>query len=647
MKFSRRSSFFSFISSFLALLAHDPARAQMPLAALEPLPATVSAENTAVPEVQNLTFLSTNDFHGAAEPALNRFNRIQGGIAVYGGIVKAIREAAAAETPPRGVIVTDAGDQFQGRLISNINEGRLMFRALQRVGMDAIIPGNHDYDFGPEGWLQDRADPNAPTAAGRNPRGIIEELAGSVRDSFPMLSANTFLRNSMVDAVGVPVEVNSLCVPTNPGLRINWSHAQRPSFLQGHKIFVRNGVRIAVIGIDTTSTPTTTTPENVSDLCFVDEVRAYLSQRHQLDQLADVFVMLIHAGDTSSDFPLLQMIRRIRAYETKNPIYRGRHIVDVVLAGHTHFIEDKNIDGIPIVQAASSGQYFARIDLTVTRESPQSRWQVQREVPARPELAKYWVLPVSETQCGSRAPASCRVVNGRAQWGGVEVRPIQAIVEDIAQVRQGIGAIASRVVAHSDGRLARDRILESPLANALTDTVRQMTQTQFAFVNTGGIRTDLPAGTITYEQLFSVFPFNNHILRVGPMSWPVVKAALENSIRTCGEHGALMQSGLRVRYSRNCPSQAAGAQLIDVALADGTVLMSGGQESPAAVGLTFNVALLDFLASGGSGYSMFAGVPVQLDYGILREEMTTYLLRSPPTWSSQVDGRWTLVVPTP
>src|SRR5262249_43388478 len=155
-------------------------------------------------------------------------------------------------------------------------------------------PGNHDYDFGPVGWLEDEI---APTTVDKDPRGALKAALRYAR--FPLISANTFLRSSIRDALGNHVQVDQQgCSPivqagkTLP--QIDWSTAVSTGLLKPYVIKEVGGVRVALIGIDNVYTPTTTTPANVSDLCFEHETDTYLRIREQLDGAADVFILLIH-----------------------------------------------------------------------------------------------------------------------------------------------------------------------------------------------------------------------------------------------------------------------------------------------------------------------------------------------------------------
>jgi hypothetical protein len=129
------------------------------------------------------------------------------------------------------------------------------------------------------------------------------------------------------------------------------------------------------------------------------------------------------------------------------------------------------------------------------------------------------------------------------------------------------------------------------------------------------------------------------------MSTAKLLKLLQRSIETCGDYGALMQSGLRVSFSRDCSRNKGGtdsdAKLLrvetvsgDLIYEDGSVFVDGARQ--------FRVATLDFLLDGGSGYSDFKGIPKTAELGILRERLADEFLgmRPAPEYSGSLDGRW-------
>lgn len=90
-----------------------------------------------------ITILGTNDFHGGIEPTDTASGGKIGGLAFYAGVVRSIRQGVKTKLGDDngGVLVVDAGDQFQGTLLSNFDEGKLMMSAMSIIGYDVAIPG--------------------------------------------------------------------------------------------------------------------------------------------------------------------------------------------------------------------------------------------------------------------------------------------------------------------------------------------------------------------------------------------------------------------------------------------------------------------------------------------------------------------------
>lgn len=619
---------FSFVGAIFLLISISVSGCSNNAEEGAPNPQSSRSSQEVAPNSQKLiTILGTNDIHGGIEPQVNARQQQIGGLAFFAGAVRSVRAGLRQKYGENaGVLVLDAGDQFQGTLISNYNEGNLIFSAMNEVGYDAAITGNHDYDFGPVGWLVDQVPPESPD---QNSRGALEHLAASAR--FPILSANTYLKASIRDVNGQVIPVDSVeCRVSGRAHRaveIIWAEAKRPEFLKPYVIKLVAGVRVALIGIDNPQTPTTTTAANVSDLCFRDEYETYRELRQSLQNQADIFIMIVHDGNSSSEFGLTQLVRRL------DQIPGGG--VDAVIAGHTHFVNNVRVNGVAAIQSGSGGERFGRIDLT---------WNTETHSVDRAKTKVYAGVRMDHLGCDEKISDFCSVRDGETPiYEGIPVVQSQKIIEDIIAARQEIAPLASRVIGVADAELTRNRISESPLADAISDVFRAASDTEIAFVNTGGLRDTLPRGQVTYEDLFKVIPFNNHGLTIGPMTWNQVKALLQRSITTCGEFGALMQSGLKVRFNRNCsPSSSIdrNAQLIHVETVWGEQLFDRDTQFEIPQNRPFTVATLDFLAAGGSGFSGFLGTPIQRDLGILREILTAEFLAHPGHWAGTVDNRW-------
>ncbi|MBC7692357.1 MAG: bifunctional metallophosphatase/5'-nucleotidase [Methylotenera sp.] len=606
----------------------------LPIRAEGPSPADGSCPSTFLkPHQKLITILSTNDIHGGVEPTHLKDGKSVGGLLFWGGVVQSIRTGIQNQFGNcGGALVMDAGDQFQGTLMSNFNEGDLVFKAFNEIGYDAIVPGNHDYDFGPIGWLEDKV---TPQSVDQNPRGVIEKL--SRQANFPLLSANTYLKASLLDFDGKAVKAES--VGCKSASLIDWSKAISPAFLKPYLIKEVAGVRVALIGIDNPATTTTTTVENVTDLCFRDPLETYVQVRESLENFADVFVLVMHDGDAGNEFHLTDLLKKLTAVSP--------HSVDAVVAGHTHFINDVNVAGVPGIQSGSGGERFGRIDLIYDADS--------RSVLHDPAKV-YAGVRLDHQACDKKVDSFCALVpeldnpseafdvdSPRVTYEQVQVSESPTLEALIGKTRGQLDLVAKRVLGVAAKRLTRDRILESPISDAMTDGLRALSGAEIAFLNTGGLRDDIPAGVVTYEALFQVVPFANRAVLLQAMPASLLIGLLQKSIQTCGSYGALLQSGLKVSFTRNCGTGSIDthAQLVTVETLSGEIIFDSTQAPALVATRTFDVATLDFLAAGGSGYSLFATLPVKKDLGIFREVLTDELLKHPASWSGEMDGRWT------
>src|SRR5690606_9619110 len=127
------------------------------------------------------------------------------------------------------------------------------------------------------------------------------------------------------------------------------------------------------------------------------------------------------------------------------------------------------------------------------------------------------------------------------------IRPDTAIARFIAGEERRVSAIAARPVGRV--RYALDRGgSEYPLGNLIADARRNVLHADIGPVNNGGIRTALPAGDITYGQLFAVQPFQNELVTV-TLTGREVRDMLEHVLAD-GRPDAHL-SGLTVRYDAN------------------------------------------------------------------------------------------------
>ncbi len=478
------------------------------LAAFAPQAPAVSVADSTL-----LRVIAINDLHGALAPRVWPWSngRAVGGVAALKTWMDSLARQCGCTS-----IRLDGGDEMQGTPVSNFAFGRPVIGALNRLGLDAAAIGNHEFDWG------------------------VDTLIAREHDArYPFLSAN------ITDSIG----------------------SARPDWALPFTVLSKGGVKIAVIGLTTTSTPTTTRPDNVRGLAFGDEVLAVNRVLPRARAGADFVIVLAHEGAfCDSGGPchgeIVDFAKRLDS-----------GAVDLIVSGHTHTLVNTVVHGIPIVQARSSGTTIAVVDFVRVGGT-------RREVRVRMET-----------------PWADRVAPDTGEAGLVAVA--QRVVDTIA----GRPIIALRGALRRDGD-------EYTLGRLIADAERNIVKTDVAIMNNGGIRADLPAGMVTYGDLFQVEPFQNRLVRL-TVSGAVLRDALEHVL--AGDRPDGHVAGVEVWYD---PKKPAGRRITKIRLANGD-----GVDAHR----TYTLAVPDFLAAGGSGFAMLKSAPPQ-DAGIVDlDALITYL----------------------
>ncbi|MHB9072347.1 MAG: bifunctional metallophosphatase/5'-nucleotidase [Desulfobaccales bacterium] len=180
----------------------------------------------------SLRILYVNDFHGFAEPIKQTDSKTPwGGIAYLAGAVHCARQQHAS-------LLLAAGDMIQGNAWANLFKGQSVIDAMNAMKFDAMVVGNHEFNFGTK-VLQARI----------------------AQANFPILGAN----------------VEGL-LPLKP-----------------YVVKKLNGVKIGIIGV-VTQESVRTDPKNIAGLKFTTPESALRKYLPELKRQADIIVVLSHCG---------------------------------------------------------------------------------------------------------------------------------------------------------------------------------------------------------------------------------------------------------------------------------------------------------------------------------------------------------------
>ena len=507
-------------------------------------PAELQPPATAAPAPLTLTIIGTNDLHGA----LLR-------LPIFAGYLANVRAARAADGG--GVLLLDGGDMFQGTLESNIAEGADVITAYNALGYTAAAIGNHEFDFGPVGPAVTISRPD------QDARGALKARAAEAK--FPLLAAN------IVDAA--------------TGARVQW-----PNVLPSTMVKVA-GVTVGIVGLATESTPFTTMPVNFLGLeMSVPTADAAAEQAKALRaQGATVIVIAAHIGtickDLSNPDDPSSCEQKDEVFDVIRALPPG--LVDAWVGGHTHAAVAHRIGGVAVIESYSSGRAFGRIDLQL---DPQGK--VQRSVIHQPQnLCPQPPSAPSAPGAPGAAPAADQCAPGPYEGKPVVAdAELQKIVtaafertRDRREEKLGVTATA---------KITRSYREESALGNWFTDmmlTARK--DAQIALTNGGGLRADVPAGDITYGQLFEAMPFDNRFALI-KLKGAHVRQMIAVNLASGGAQYSW--GGLTVAASCKDQKLVLDIRVRGKALADAQ---------------TYTMVTSDFLASGGDGTLGKLGLP--------------------------------------
>jgi 5'-nucleotidase len=333
---------------------------------------------------------------------------------------------------------------------------------------------------------------------------------------------------------------------------------------------IRNagGTKIAFIGADTTKILSITIPANIAGVTFLNEtesINRYVPEIQQ--QGVHAIVVLLHEGGNQDAY-----VGPTRAGGNVTGSVTGIVAgldpdVDVVLSGHTHaftnaYLNNSGNKPVLVTQAYSYSRAFADIDLTIDPATDEITQKSARIVPAYAD----------------RPP-------------GTTPDPATAVL--LAADEQAVTPLTDRVIAVAAADITRDQTDagESALGDLVADAQRTAMHADVAFITTGTLRADIAKGNITWGDLYAVQPFSGTVFAMN-LTGEQVRNVLEQQWQSPLPPYNLAVSGLMYTFDAGKP---AGHRITDIRV----------NGVPLDTGATYRAALMDYLATGGDGYTVF------------------------------------------
>ena len=376
---------------------------------------------------------------------------------------------------------------------------------------------------------------------------------------------------------------------------------EEKTYFEPYTIVSYGDVDIAYIGIITPETITSARPsqfrnENGEIIYTFNESRLYELVQESIDEAtedgADYVIALSHIGyDESGEL------------NDVTDVIENTDGLDVVLDAHSHsvieekIVKDKSGDDVLLTSVGTGFENIGK--LTITNGTFDT------------ELIKTATYPKTDADVDAYI---AKINEGYAELGN-----------------RKIGESKVELITHDEESVRLVRTSETNLGNLCSDALFFVTNADVSYVNGGGLRAPIKSGDMTFNDIYSVFPFNNRIV-TAEITGQVLLDMLEMSmISYPQEDGAFPHmSGITFSVNKSIPSSIkvdengfftkvdGDYRVYDVKVLD----KESGNYKALELDKKYILAAADYyILNFGSGMSMFKDAKVVESEGMLDVEV--------------------------
>lgn len=363
--------------------------------------------------------------------------------------------------------------------------------------------------------------------------------------------------------------------------------------LEPYTMLTFNGMKVAFVGVSTPMTITSSTPAYFQDASgnFIygfgqkDGAEGFYSIVQKavdaaLANGAAYVIALTHLGIDASTSPY-----------TSSELIENTRGINVVIDGHSHSVVEcervKNLDGERVLLTQTGTKLNAVGMLYITKDG---------------SISTGLITDYTEKDAQTEA----YIAQIQAQFDELLNEVVAKSEVDLTIFEPGTDP-AVRIVRNS----------ETNLGDLCADAYRYLSGADIAFVNGGGVRTDLAKGDITYGDIIKVHPFGNELCMVEATGQEILDALEMGARVTPEENGGFLQvSGLSYEIHTYVPSSVKLDENNMFVSVDGEYrvknVMVGGE--PLDPSKTYTLACHNYLLkNAGDGYTMFQDNTFLLD----------------------------------
>lgn len=568
-----------------------------------------NADTTNLAPTTQVQFLGINDFHGNIATT-NTANLPSGTVkgagtaALLAGYLNQYQSAFATANPNGTTFRLQAGDMISASPAeSSLIYDQPTIAALHAMNFEVGTLGNHEFDKG------------------------LPQLATIMNGLDPVNNDTSTAAQFYKAYSQQDLSANWQVVIAN---LVNKSDGQIPNGYKPYTILEHTTadgqvVKIGVIGVITTETPSIVISKNVEAYNFTDPAEAIAKYSKILQsEGVNALVVLGHtASDNSGTDGVVgesaDIIKKLDQIDPTNS-------VDLYLAGHSHTYTNGTVDKVRVVQALSFGEAFDNVEATydfatkdftaeptaeIVAVDPNKGVTPDPTVTSIVANAKQITYTIAGQTIGTYENPNTILLSGRtgSAWIPVANLPQSELVDSSGNKT---GTTSPRT---SLGESYLGQFITQAQLNAAQNALPNL-KIDFAMTNNGGIRSDLnddaSSGAVTWGQAQAVQPFRN-VLDVVSMTGQQIKDALnqqtfDNQVAG-GNQLFLQEYGIKYTVTDNPNLSSDPTHPYIVAK------MTKLDGNPINMTETYNVVINEFIKGGGDGFTAFADPSVKVITG--------------------------------
>lgn len=494
-------------------------------------------------KVYQVTVLHGNDIHGHFWPN----DKGEYGLAAQKTVIDRIKKEVEAKGG--SVVLLNAGDFNTGVPESDMQNAKPDIEAMNAMGVEALTLGNHEFD---------------------NPLQLLEMQEKWAK--FPFLGANV----------------------------INKKTGQ--SIVKPYTVLDKQGLKIAVVGLTTEDTAKLGNPEYLGNVQFNDPTETAKQVLKELNEniKPDIKIALSHMGyyyDGQHGSNAPGDVSFARNLDKK--------AFDMIIGGHTHdpvCVDDNGVwikdyqptqackpdfqNGTWIMQAYEWGKYLGRADFEFKN--------------GELKLVDYHLIPINLKKKVKNAEGKTEYV-----LYAEEIPQEPELAKLLASYQSKGDALLGEKVGEVKGKLEGDRLKirfeQTNFGRLIAEAQREVTKSDFAIMNSGGVRDSIEEGDVTYKDILKVHPFGNIVSYV-EMNGKAVLDYLNVVALKEIDSGAYAQfAGISMTVDRQ------NHKVENVKI----------QGKPLEPNKMYRFAVPSYNAAGGDGYPVVKNLPTFVNTGLV------------------------------